>query len=60
MNILEPREIYHYQFLGWEDNGCPSNSILIFLEGVNKGLARHCDLQHRNEPVVVHCRYVML
>ncbi|KAI6237300.1 hypothetical protein M3Y95_00250500 [Aphelenchoides besseyi] len=49
----ELRELYHYQFLGWEDNGCPSRSLLQYLEEVNdcmdKKAPKDCG------PLVVHC-----
>lgn len=48
------RQVFHFQFLGWEDNGCPSTSILHFLEEVD----RCVEANQKSSiliPVIVHC-----
>jgi len=51
----EPHVIYHYQFLGWLDNSCPSNSVLLFLDEVNRKLEETGIGRPQQLPVVVHC-----
>ncbi|KAK0394530.1 hypothetical protein QR680_000793 [Steinernema hermaphroditum] len=50
----ERRTIYHFQFLGWPDHGCPSDSkmVLDFLDQVNECRDTHCP---KTGPIVVHC-----
>ncbi|KAH7700949.1 Protein-tyrosine phosphatase containing protein [Aphelenchoides avenae] len=48
-----PRKIFHYQFMSWEDNGCPSDSVLAFLEEVNQCQAER--IPEDAGPTVVHC-----
>uniref|UniRef100_A0A915D6A0 protein-tyrosine-phosphatase n=1 Tax=Ditylenchus dipsaci TaxID=166011 RepID=A0A915D6A0_9BILA len=52
----ETRRIHHFQFLGWEDNGCPSDSILHFLDEVNSCVeTSHKTKPTVSSPIVVHC-----
>jgi tyrosine-protein phosphatase non-receptor type 11 len=47
-------EIYHYQFVSWEDQqSCPSNSLLAYLDDINECLQTKCS--PNCGPMVVHC-----
>jgi tyrosine-protein phosphatase non-receptor type 11 len=52
-----PRKIYHFQFTSWEDNGSPSDSVLAFLEEVNRWSE---GLPAVAGPTVVHCRFTAM
>ncbi|CAD5224310.1 unnamed protein product [Bursaphelenchus okinawaensis] len=47
------RHVYHYQFLAWEDNGCPSDAVLIFMEEINRCAVPRCPPDCG--PMLVHC-----
>jgi protein tyrosine phosphatase len=63
----QSRNIYHQQFLAWEDNCCPSDSVLLFLDDVNRKLEEIAgEVSNKDPPlealgpaptppVVVHC-----
>lgn len=59
-NILEPngkdaaaRHIYHYQFLGWEDQTSPSGQLLNYMDEINTCYETKCP--SNSGPIVVHC-----
>ncbi|VDM10889.1 unnamed protein product [Wuchereria bancrofti] len=51
----EVRLIWHFQFLGWPDHGCPTDprTVLHFLEKVNECEEHQCD--ENAGPIIVHC-----
>uniref|UniRef100_A0A915PKQ6 protein-tyrosine-phosphatase n=1 Tax=Setaria digitata TaxID=48799 RepID=A0A915PKQ6_9BILA len=51
----EVRFIWHFQFLGWPDHGCPTDprTVLNFLEKVNECEEHHCE--ENCGPIIVHC-----
>ena len=49
------RTVYHYQYTGWPDHGCPQNpgAVLNFVDAWNACALRHCPPDAG--PVIVHC-----
>lgn len=47
------RHIYHYQFLGWEDQTSPSGQLLSYMEDINECYENKCP--SNSGPIVVHC-----
>ncbi|VDL64951.1 unnamed protein product, partial [Nippostrongylus brasiliensis] len=51
---LPQRELFHLQFIGWPDHGCPEQpeSVLRFLDAVDVACKKAISTQG---PVIVHC-----
>ncbi|CAJ0607019.1 unnamed protein product [Cylicocyclus nassatus] len=51
---MPQRELFHLQFIGWPDHGCPEHpeSVLRFLEAVDVACKKAISTQG---PVIVHC-----
>uniref|UniRef100_A0A0N4ZB37 protein-tyrosine-phosphatase n=1 Tax=Parastrongyloides trichosuri TaxID=131310 RepID=A0A0N4ZB37_PARTI len=49
------RTIYHFQYIGWPDHGCPKDpyEIVAFLKTVNEYSYNKCPVDHG--PIVTHC-----
>jgi protein tyrosine phosphatase len=47
------RQIYHYQFLGWEDQTSPSGKLLRFMDEINECYETKCPPD--SGPILVHC-----
>lgn len=49
------RRIYHYQYIGWPDHGCPTDAgeVLNFIERWNECAKHNCPPDMG--PIVVHC-----
>ncbi|KHJ95905.1 Protein-tyrosine phosphatase [Oesophagostomum dentatum] len=51
---MPQRELFHLQFIGWPDHGCPEHpeSVLRFLDAVDEACKKAISTQG---PVIVHC-----
>lgn len=47
------RQIFQYQFLGWEDQSCPSGLLLNYLEDINTCV--ETKVPPDSGPIIVHC-----